>query len=385
MTDMVPWKFKCPPCLAMANNIADEIGKYARKLNITKALLVTDKVIVKLGLAERLLKAGEADGISFAVYDEVLPEPPVDNPYAAYAIYKEQGCNGVVGLGGGSALDVAKAVAMLATNPGKFEDYLGIDKVPNRCAPLILMPTTSGTGSETSSFSLMLVNGSKAGVVDQKIMADVALVDPVLTLSAPRSVTASTGLDAFAHHYDCLFSVNQSRLLDSLCLDGISVIAKYLRKAWADGGNLEARYWMSYASTLGGVVMNMNDGASANHGLAFALVAKHVSHGLANAVLLKHTLPVLGKAEHEKVVLMGKVMGENMDGLSGREALQVVTDAVASLVGDVGCDIPLGDFDITEKDLDFLVKEAAGQGRVMGHATYRMTEEEIRGVFANAL
>ncbi|MFZ7134545.1 MAG: iron-containing alcohol dehydrogenase [Eubacteriales bacterium] len=384
-TSMIPWKLKCPPHLVLENDAALKVGVYAKQLGITKALLVTDKVMREIGLPEKIINAGKKDNLEFAVYHDVEPEPPVDNPNAALEIYKKNNCNGVIGLGGGSVLDVAKATAMLATNSRKFEDYVGIDKVENRCAPLMLMPTTSGTGSETSSFSIMMVNGSKMGVVDQKLMADIAIVDPKLTITVPRTVTASTGLDTFAHHLDSLFSKGGSRLCDLLCLEGIRIVTRYLRKACADGENLEARYWMSYASTLGGVVMNMTDGAAANHALAFALGAKHVSHGLANAVMLPHVFYKVAKAEHEKVVLMGEAMGENMEGISGHEAVEIVGKALTSLVEDVGCYVSIERFGIDEGDLEFLIEESIGQKRVMGHATYQMTENEIKDVFINAL
>lgn len=379
--------FKSPTALILENGIAAELGLHLKKLGVKKALLVTDAVIDELGIAAEVMKTAEEKyDISFETFKEVLPEPPVENVYAALEIYKNGGCDGVVGLGGGSSIDVSKAVAMLVTNEGTYEQFAGIDKVPNRCAPLILMPTTSGTGSEVSVFSIMLVNGSKAGVVDQNISANIALVDPLLTASVPKSVTAATGLDAFCHHIESFISVNASPFCDAICLEGIRVISKYLRKAVADGSNREARYWMSYASTIGGFVMNLTDGAAANHGLAFALGAKfHVGHGLANAVMLPYTFPVVGLAELEKVRRIGEAMELDLTGLSDREALEVVSEAITTLVQDVGCLLPLRTFGATEADLDDLVAETNTQTRVMNHSTYRLTSPEIRGMFEKAL
>lgn len=379
--------FKSPTALILHNGVATELGLHLQKLGVTKALLVTDAVIYDLGIAETIMKeAQEKYAVTFEVYKDVLPEPPVKNVYSALDIFRNSGCNGVVGLGGGSSIDVAKAVAMLVTNEGTYEQFAGIDKVPKRCAPLVLMPTTSGTGSEVSVFSIILVNGSKAGVVDQNISANIALVDPLLTLSVPKSVTAATGLDAFCHHLESFLSVNASPFCDAICLEGIRVISKYLRKAVADGSNEEARYWMSYASTIGGFVMNLTDGAAANHGLAFALGAKfHVGHGLANAVLLPYTFPVIGLAELEKVRRIGEAMGLHLEGYSNREALEAVSKAITSLVEDVGCLRPLRTFGATQDDLDDLVAETNTQSRVMNHSTYRLTSQEIREMFEKAL
>lgn len=379
--------FRSPKSLVFGNGFMEKLPEHFEKLQVKKVLIVTDEVILQVGIYEKLVNILDTFGVAFEVYSKVQPEPPVENAYEALGIYKTKGCDGVLGIGGGSAVDVAKAVAMLATNGGKYEAYMGIGNVPNRCAPLILVPTTSGTGSEVSMFSIMIVNGSKAGVVDQNIIADVALVDPLLTLSVPRGVTAATGLDALCHHIESFLSVKESPFCDAICLEAIGVIAKYLRKAVADGSNVEARYWMSYASTLGGFVMSLTDGAAANHGLAFALGAKfHVGHGLSNAVMLPHVFPIVGQAELEKVRLIGAALGEDLAELSDREALDVTVKALATLVEDVGCRKPLSDFGVTEKDLDLLTENVMEtQGRVMGHSTYRLTPTEIRAIFAGAL
>ena len=174
-----------------------------KKLNIKKCLVVTDATISKLGIADEIIEKTKGFGVEFTVYDGCEPEPPVENTKEALKKYEEENCEGVIGLGGGSSMDVAKAVAMLVTNGGDYTDYVGVNKVPCRCAPLILIPTTSGTGSEVSMFSIMMVNGMKAGVCDQNITAHIALVDPKLTRTVPRNITASTGLDAFCHLLEC--------------------------------------------------------------------------------------------------------------------------------------------------------------------------------------
>lgn len=378
---------KSPNELILGNGVTKELGMHLKKMNISKITIVTDEVIVKFGILDKVIESLKIQDIEYVTFSEVQPEPPVENAYDAYELYKTNECNGVLGVGGGSSLDVAKVVAMLATNPGKYEDYVGIGKVPNKCAPLVLMPTTSGTGSEVSVFSIMIVNGSKAGVVDKNILADIALVDPLLTLTVPRNVTAATGLDTLCHHIESYLSVNDSQLSDAICLEGIRFVGRYLRKAVGNGADEKARYWLSYASTLGGFVMNLTDGAAANHGLAFALGAKfHVGHGLSNAVMLPHVLPVIGLSQLEKIRSIGKTLGENMEDLSDRNALDVVVKAIASLVEDVGCNIPISEFGVTDKDIDGLVEEVVRtQGRVMGHSTYQMKPEEIRTIFLKAL
>lgn len=378
--------FKSPSQFILAEGAAADLGIHLKKLGVKKALLVTDEVIQKIGTADQVMEAAKAQGLAFALYAETLPEPPVENVNEALEIYRSQGCDGVVGLGGGSPLDVAKAVAMLAANGGKYEDYAGIGKVPNKSAPMVLMPTTAGTGSEVSMFSILLVKGSKVGVVDSHICADVALVDPLLTLSVPRKVTAATGLDAFCHHLESFLSTNQSPFCSAICLEGIRVISANLRKAFADGANQEARYWMSYGSAIGGYVMNLTEGAAANHALAFALGAKfHIGHGLSNAVMLPYVFPLIIKGELDRVRQIGQAMGENMEGLSDYEAMEITCQAIRNLVQDVGCLIPLKELGVGENDLEALAAETQTQVRVLGHSTYKLTAEEIKGIFRQAL
>ena len=377
--------FKSPTGFILGNGLAMNLAEYAAKLGMGKVLMISDPMIKKLGVSEKIMNAAKAKGISFTEFSDVEAEPPVANTNDGFAIYKNEGCEGIVGLGGGSAMDVAKAVAMLAANPGKYQDFVGVNKVPRHCAPLILIPTTSGTGSEVSMFSIMMVDGAKAGVCDQNITAHIALVDPELTLSVPRKVTAATGLDTFCHLLESYLSNLTNPMASMVALEGIAYTTKYLRKAVGDGNNLEARYWMSYASSLGGYCCNLTDGCAANHGFAFALGGVyHTAHGLANAIMLPWVFPVVAKAEMDKVRGIGVAMGENMKGLSDNECLKAVTKAITDLVSDVGCLIPLSKLGGDKKDIDRLVEETNKQTRVMGHSSYKLTSEEIAEIYHRA-
>lgn len=387
MSRVKQFDFVSPTELVFGNGVSNDLGKHLKQLGVKKVLVVTDKVIMSVGIFDQMIPSLKDNNIEWAVYDQVQPEPPVENCYEALDLYKSEGCNGVLGLGGGSAIDVAKATAMMVTNPGKYEDYVGIGKVPNKCDSLVLMPTTSGTGSEVSIFSIMIVNGSKMGVVDSNITANIALVDPLLTLSVPRKVTAATGLDALCHHIESFISTNDSPMTDMICLEGIRVISSNLRQAYGNLRDEEARYWMSYGSTLGGFVMNLTSGAAANHGLAFALGAKfHVGHGLSNAVMLPYVFPVVAKAEPEKTGRIAQALGLNCQGIQGRELIEKVTKALYELVDDCGCAIPLTSFGVKDEDIEMLTEEVVKtQGRVMGHSTYQLDPAEIAQIFKNAM
>lgn len=378
--------FKSPTAFVIQNGCMDELHKYLKKMNITKGLLVTDATISKLGFVDEVIEKNKVFGIEFSVYDSCEPEPPVENTKEALKKYEEEDCDGVIGLGGGSSMDVAKAVAMLVTNGGNYTDYVGVNKVPCRCAPLILIPTTAGTGSEVSMFSIMMVNGIKAGVCDQNITAHIALVDPKLTLTVPRHITASTGLDAFCHLLECYISKLANSMSDMIALEGIKYIWKYLRKAVGDGNDIEARYWMSYASSLGGFGPNLVDGCAANHGFAFALGAVyHLGHGLANALMLPYVFPVVAKAELDKMPQLAEIMGISTCGKTKKDLMYEIAEEIKELVTDVGCLKPLGEFGASAKDLDRLVKETNLQTRVMGHSSWELTSEEIKEIFRQAM
>jgi len=386
MTLLANWKFDSPGRVIFGNGVSADTGKHLSKLQSKSCLVVTDPGVVKAGLADGIINSLKDSGIETAVYDQVQPEPPQENVDEAMTVYRQHGCDAVVGLGGGSPLDVAKAVAMVAGNGGRFSDYTGIGRVPQKGAPLALIPTTSGTGSEVSIFSIMVVNGSKAGVVDHMIAADYAIVDPLLTLNLPRHITAATGLDTFCHHLESYISTNATPLADAICLEGMGATAKYLRKAVGNGRDLEARAWMSYASLLGGYVMSMTEGAAAVHALAFALGAKfHVPHGLSNAVMLTNVLKAVAAPEQEKLARLAAAMGEKVDGLSAREGAARAIEAVEALVADVGCAIPLRRLQVRKEDLDALADEAMTQTRVMGHSTYQLNRDEVRKIFADTL
>ncbi len=239
MSDMKTFNFSSPTTVAFGNGTAEKLGFYLEKMGAKKALIIADKMMVEIGLVGRL--TGLA-GIECLVYDDVKAEPPVENTLEALKKYQDNGCDVIIGVGGGSPLDVAKAAALLASNGGSYNDYVGIGKVGKRCAPLILIPTTAGTGSESSIFSIMLVNGVKAGVVDYNITAHIAIVDPLLTVSVPRKLTASTGLDAFCHNMETFISANANPMADTLSLRSIGLIAKWLPKAVGDPNDIEARY-----------------------------------------------------------------------------------------------------------------------------------------------
>ena len=378
--------FKGPSGFIFGNGVIKDLGTHLKKLGISRCLVITDPMIKELGIVDKVEDYAKDQGIEFFEFAGCQPEPPVENPYAALEIYRANDCQGILGFGGGSSMDVAKATSILVTNPGKYEEYVGINKVPNRGCPMILAPTIAGSGSEVGQFSIMMVNGQKAGVVDQNLCPDLALVDPELTLTCPRSVTAATGLDGLCHLLESYLSTLTSSMAEMFCLEGIKYVMQYLRKAVGDGQNLEARYWISYASTIGLFANNLTDGCAANHGLAFAIGGVyHLSHGLSNAIVLPYVFPYVARAEMDRLPRLADAMGLCTAGKSNQQLLEDISEALVQLTKDVGCYIPLSKFGGKMEDIDHLIDETFAQTRVMGHSSWKLTADELREIYTKAM
>lgn len=378
--------YKGPAGFVLGNGVIKDLAVYLRKLGVSKCLVISDEMLKKLGIVDKVKGYAEADGIEFVEYCGCQPDPPVTNVYEALELYRANDCQGILGLGGGSSMDVAKATSVLVTNTGNFEEYVGINKVPKKGTNLILAPTIAGSGSEIGNFSIMFVDGQKAGIVDQNLCPDYALVDPELTLSCPRGLTAATGLDGLCHLLESYLSTLTSSMAEMFCLEGINYMVKYLRKAVGDGANLEARYWVSYASSIGLFANNLTDGCAANHGLAFAIGGVyHLSHGLSNAIVLPYVFPYVAKAELDRMPRLAQAFGLNVEGKTNQELVDDITNELISLNKDVGCFIPLSKFGAKPEDIDHLVEETFAQTRVMGHSSWKLTADELREIYTKAM
>ncbi len=294
----------------------------ARRLGGDKALIVTDKVIVKTGLVERVSKSLEQAGLSVQVFDEVEPEPKLEVAEKAAEFSRKSGCNLVIGVGGGSVLDMAKVASIAPTNPGKMADYVGVGLIKQAGLPKILIPTTAGTGSEVTNIAVVSLAAEeiKSGIVGPQLMADVAIVDPEATLTMPPRLTASTGIDALTHAVEALMSVNSNPLTDALAYEAVKLVFRNLRKACYQGENLEARYGMSLAALLAGLAFG-SAGVCGGHALAYAFAVKYnVPHGIACGLalpyIMEYNLPVC----EEKLARIAVLAGESVEWVSTREA-----------------------------------------------------------------
>lgn len=335
----------------------DRVSEEAKKLGATKALLVVDPVVAKLGVADRAKRSLEQQMISVDVFDKVEPEPHVEIVHGATHIVREGKYDVIIGVGGGSALDVAKALSVMAANPGSIEDYIGFEKVKCR-SKLILSPTTAGTGSEVSAFIVLTVKGvEKALIFSQEIPPDIALIDPMLTVTMPPKVTAATGFDALSHAIESILSVDSNDYTETFSFKAVELIGKYFRKAYYQGWNIEARRGMSLAALFAGFAFSVT-GLVIGHGAAMRLGERlHIPHGEACALCLPYAIEFNIPAATEKLSEVARALGISTAGLSDEEAALKVARFVRGLAEEFGLKTSLKDYGIRREDLEILIND----------------------------
>lgn len=362
-----------------AGNAAPEV----RQLNGSKCLLVTDPGIVAAGLLEAVKGSLTKAGISFVIYDKVEPEPRSHIIDDGGDLYKAEKCDVIIGIGGGSSLDVAKGISVLAGNEGSILDYVGLDMVPRKGAPMILMPTTAGTGSEVTR-GLVMTNEAqhmKCVVFTTHILPEVALVDPDLTMSMPAVVTADTGMDSLVHAVEAFVSTGATPLSDQWAEEAIRLIGRYLPVACAKGGNREARYQLCMAALLSGLAFT-NAGLGAVHALAYPLGTEyHMTHGRTNAIMLPHVMKFNLPGNPVKYRRIAELLGENTDSLSDLTGAALSLDAVLDLLAAISVSCRIGDYNIPESDLDVLVDGAMKQQRLFVPNPRDLTEDDVRSIY----
>lgn len=269
------------------------------RLKATNILIVTDPFLKELGLTDKVQQPLLSKGYATTIYTDIAPEPPLAIGEKLVDFTRKHQFDLVIGLGGGSALDLAKLAAVLAVHDGKVADYLnltGTKALEQKGLPKILIPTTSGTGSEVTNISVLSLDTTKDVVTHDYLLADSAIVDPELTISLPPKVTAATGVDALTHAIEAYVSVNANEVTDSLALQAIRLISGSIRTAVLEGENKQARSDMSYGSYLAGLAF-FNAGVAGVHALAYPLGGQfHIAHGDSNAVLLPYVMGIFVKA-----------------------------------------------------------------------------------------
>ncbi len=378
--------FYSPNKVLFGPNAIKAIGSEVLQLGGKKALIITDPGVVQAKLIEPVKASLEGAKISYAVYDEVKPEPPVSCVDEAIEKLKSERCDLVIGVGGGSSMDVAKAVSLKATNEVTVLEMCGLDLVKKRGLPKILVPTTSGTGSEITRVSVLVNERKNIKTVINSLytLADVAIVDPLLTLSVPQRVTADTGMDALVHVIETFVAATATPFSDILAERAIEWIALYLPMAWAKGSNLEARYYMSLASTVAGMAF-ASGGLGAVHALAYPVGTEfHLSHGRSNAIMLPHVMKYNLSGNPEKYGMIAALMEKGAEGLSSMEAADLSVEAVEDLLSTVEIPYRLRDYGIPREAIPKLVEGGMNFARLFVLNPRDLSEPDVRAIFEEA-
>ncbi len=364
----------------------ERVGAEVRGLKTKKVLVVTDPGIVQAGLLEPLKYSLQEANITFALFDGVEPDPRLEVVRQCVEMGRKEGVEALIGYGGGSSLDIAKVAAVMLTNTGDLAQFFGIDLIPNPGLPLILIPTTAGTGSEATPIAILSDTREKLkkGIVSPYLFPEVALLDPQLTVGLPPAVTAFTGLDALIHAIESYTSVNAFDLTDQLAFRAMELIYDNIRTAYARGEDLEARSHMLEGSLLAGMAF-ANAGVTAVHAFAYPLGGEfHVAHGLANSVMLPHVMRFNLLGNLPKFADIGSALGLDTDPLTDKEAALEALEAVEDLMEDLNIPRRLRDLNIPQEAIPPLAEGVMKVTRLLANNPRRIALEDARRIYEEA-
>ncbi len=362
-----------------------QLGSVAQSLAIKRALIVTDAGIVQSGMIELAVSSLTAAGIVSVIYTDVVADPPEHVVEQALAFARDQQIDGVIGLGGGSSMDVAKVIALLTSSSQKLEDVYGVGNAKGSRLPLIQIPTTAGTGSEVTPVSIITTGATtKQGIVSPLLLADVALLDAELTVGLPAHITAATGIDAMVHAIEAYTSkLRKNPYSDMLACEALRLLSKHIVTAVEDGHNLEARSAMLHGAMLAGQAF-ANAPVAAVHALAYPLGGHyHISHGLSNSLVLPHVLRFNLPEAIPAYAQLANVINPYARAKQLTLA-EYFIEAMQTLISAVKLPTSLHKLDVPEVDLPMLAKDAMLQQRLLVNNPRLVTEADALAIYRSA-
>lgn len=378
---MKKFKFSCAPEVFDGKGSFEKLGEIAKNLNGSCAFVAIDESLArKTDIKEKTIKILESSGIRPVVYDKVLPEPTTDMGNECAEIARKNNCDITIGIGGGSTLDTAKAVAVLLKNPGRVEDYQGADKVKKPSVCKIMVPTTAGTGSEVTLTAVFIraYEKQKAGINSSYLFPEAAILDPVLSLSLPKGPTASTGMDAFCHAIESYLSKQANFFTRPISMAAMKLIWKNLPVAFEKPENIQARQDMLHASFLAGVGL-VNAGVTAVHSLSYPLGGLFgIGHGIGNALLLPYVLQsTLPYTQTEIEDIATELTGKKIDAQSFIDTLKEFEKSLS---------IPskLSEVNIPQSAIMQLVEGAMQVKVPLGNHPTPITDQDIIKIYQSA-
>jgi alcohol dehydrogenase len=381
--------FRSPSTIHFGQGAAAKIGGEAKRRDAGSVLLVTDGVLRSTGVIDPVLESLKEAGLETVVFDGVDDEPTLEHVEQGLNLLRQNGCELLVGCGGGSPIDAAKAIAVKAGNEGGIADFMGIDKIPRPGLPVLAVPTTAGTGSEATMVTIITDTETdvKMMIMSPHLMPDVSVVDPLLTLKCPRHITASTGLDALTHAIEAYVSVKAQPMSDVLALSAVELLNGYLPRAWANPDDLEARSKTHLGALQAGMAFS-NSSVALVHGMSRPIGANfHVPHGVSNAALLGIVTEFSLIGAPKRYARIAQAMDLPTHGLSELQAARRCADRAHELIQQLR--IPsLTELGVTREKLDPVVQkmtEDALASGSPGNNPRKATREEIVELYYQAL
>lgn len=360
------FSYELPTRIEFGVGISERVAEHVRECGGGKILLVADPGVLAAGVVDKVIDALKKAAMPHVLFSDIEPEPEARSIVDGVELARAEGCDAVVGIGGGSALDSAKAIAVMLENEGHIRDYAGQNLVPNPGVPMIALPTTAGTGSEVTIWSVISEKEEKVkyGVGSPYMTATIAMCDPELTLTLPPHITASTGIDALAHALESYVNKTTQPISEALSIRAMELVARSLRTAVVAGENLQARSDMLAASLAAALAFNPT-----RLGLAHALVMPiganyKIPHSVGVAILLPEVMQYNLIGNLQKFVTIARIFGENTDGLSLREAAELSVKAVRQLCEDVGIPDGLARYGVEKERLNELAEAGIVTGNV---------------------
>jgi alcohol dehydrogenase class IV len=384
---MKPFIFSTTKSIISEIGAIERIADICSTLDISKPLIITDQGIVDIGLIQPLDAAFKKANKEYFSFDQVVADPPEHIVLSAVAYAKKIQADGIIGFGGGSSLDTAKLVALLAKSDEKLSDIYGVDAIRGQRFPLILIPTTAGTGSEVTPIAIVTTGDTtKAGVVSATLLPDIALLDASLTLGLPSHVTAATGIDAMVHAIEAYTSaIKKNPYSDLLAKQALTLLSSNILEATFNGSNVEARQAMLLGACLAGQAF-ANAPVAAVHALAYPLGGHfHIPHGLSNALVLIQVMNFNLSHCADLYAELAPSISETIDlDVSNKQIAQTLIDFIAGLIKQLKLPVSLAEMGISESDINTLSNDAMMQTRLLVNNPKSVTLDDVKHIYRQA-
>ncbi len=379
--------FRCTPKIVFGPGSIKTIAQELQEIACDNLFIVTDPGIVKAGLVEILENVLKENNVKFSRFDQVEADPRYELVEEVTQLYIDSKASAVIGIGGGSAQDIAKGVSVRVNNDGPFRKYVGTNLIPNKGVPLILIPTTAGTGSESTTVAIYSDNQEKlkVGVASPYLLPSVALLDPELTLGVPPAITAATGMDALIHAVEAYTSVNATPMSDMLAIEAIRIIVDNIRTAYANGSNLEARTKMLRGSLLAGMAFSVA-GVTAVHAFAYPIGAEfHIPHGVANTIMFIPVMEFNYLGNLDRFAQLADFMGLSTCGKDKRTRALDALEAIRTLALDLNVPQQLSDYGVKKEDVPALSEAVLLVTRLLNNNPRKVTYKDAEAIYTKAL